>query len=175
MFCPSCGRNNIAETKFCSSCGTNLEVVSQALSGSTENLFTRIDASFDQFLARYSEHVFKNAPVEANERSPKGSWKVLGESAVTSFVDVILFALMWNILPFRFLMLLIATPIKMLSKRSNRKNQSTEREVRQPKEIPANSIQEKWLVSPAISVSEHTTESLTEYREAGKREQQSRE
>jgi hypothetical protein len=33
MFCPKCGSNQGEERKFCTSCGTNLLVVSQALSG----------------------------------------------------------------------------------------------------------------------------------------------
>jgi uncharacterized membrane protein YvbJ len=31
MFCPKCGRDNLNEQKFCASCGTNLEAVSQML------------------------------------------------------------------------------------------------------------------------------------------------
>ena len=33
MFCPSCGSNNQAEVKFCTRCGTNLGIVSEALTG----------------------------------------------------------------------------------------------------------------------------------------------
>ncbi len=33
MYCPNCGSNNQAEIKFCTRCGTNLAVVSEALSG----------------------------------------------------------------------------------------------------------------------------------------------
>ncbi|MGA9772226.1 MAG: zinc ribbon domain-containing protein [Blastocatellia bacterium] len=33
MYCPNCGSNNQAEIKFCTRCGTNLAVVSDALSG----------------------------------------------------------------------------------------------------------------------------------------------
>ena len=33
MYCPSCGSNNREELKFCTRCGTNLEVVSNALAG----------------------------------------------------------------------------------------------------------------------------------------------
>lgn len=35
MYCPKCGANNQDEVKFCTRCGTNLEVVSEALSGRT--------------------------------------------------------------------------------------------------------------------------------------------
>ncbi|HSB09528.1 MAG TPA: zinc ribbon domain-containing protein [Blastocatellia bacterium] len=33
MYCPNCGSNNQAEIKFCTRCGTNLGVVSEALTG----------------------------------------------------------------------------------------------------------------------------------------------
>jgi hypothetical protein len=33
MYCPSCGFNNQAEVKFCTRCGTNLGVISDALTG----------------------------------------------------------------------------------------------------------------------------------------------
>jgi hypothetical protein len=33
MYCPNCGSNNKADVRFCTRCGTNLGVVSEALSG----------------------------------------------------------------------------------------------------------------------------------------------
>lgn len=35
MYCPSCGSNNLPDIKFCTRCGTNLGVVSEALTGKT--------------------------------------------------------------------------------------------------------------------------------------------
>lgn len=35
MYCPSCGSNNQAEVKFCTRCGTNLGLVTEALGGGT--------------------------------------------------------------------------------------------------------------------------------------------
>ena len=83
MFCPTCGRDNSIGRKFCASCGTNLEAVSQALSASDDNFFTKIDSGLDQFLARYAEHVFKNAPSNAAEQRIGKSWQVLGQSVLT--------------------------------------------------------------------------------------------
>jgi zinc ribbon protein len=41
VYCPSCGVNNRDEVKFCTRCGTNLDIVSEALSGkSTGSLET---------------------------------------------------------------------------------------------------------------------------------------
>ena len=41
MFCPGCGTQNQDDLKFCTRCGTNLEIVSDALQGkATESLAT---------------------------------------------------------------------------------------------------------------------------------------
>src|SRR4051812_8854624 len=102
MFCPTCGKDNSLELKYCASCGTNLEAVWQALSGGEEAFFTKMDTGIDQLVARYSEHVFRNAPQSAAERRVSGSWKLLGQAVITSFLDILLFFLMWNLLPLRF-------------------------------------------------------------------------
>ncbi len=41
MYCPSCGSNNNDDLKFCTRCGTNLEVVSDALRGRTTGALER--------------------------------------------------------------------------------------------------------------------------------------
>jgi zinc-ribbon domain len=33
MFCPNCGSNNVAEVRYCTRCGTNLGVITEALTG----------------------------------------------------------------------------------------------------------------------------------------------
>ena len=155
MFCPTCGRDNSVELKFCASCGTNLEAVSQALSGSDDDFFTKIDTALDNFLARYAEHVFKNAPSNAAEQRIGKSWQVLGQGVVTSFVDLLLFLLLWNIIPLRFLMLLISTPIRLLSERGeNRKGAIPAG--RSAAELPGATPQ-RWLPDSLGSVTEHTT------------------
>ena len=83
MFCPTCGKDNSQELKFCASCGTNLEAVSQALTGVEEDFFSKMDSGMDYFIARYAEHVFKDAYSTANEkffteaanRSPGRLWE----------------------------------------------------------------------------------------------------
>ena len=118
MFCPTCGKDNALELKFCASCGTNLEAVSQALSGREEDFFTKMDTGIDQLVARYSEHVFRNAPQAATERKVSRSWQLLGQAVVTSFLDILLFFLMWNVLPLRFVILLVSTPFRLLAQRN---------------------------------------------------------
>ena len=160
MFCPTCGRDNSIERKFCASCGTNLEVVSQALSGSDDDFFTKIDAGLDHFLAKYAEHVFKNAPANAAEQRIAKSWQVLGQSVLTSVVDLLLFSLMWNIIPLRFLLLLISTPVRLVTQRGRTAERSIAGRAR-VSDLPEGAPQQ-WLPGSIESVTEHTTAILTD-------------
>ena len=155
MFCPTCGKDNSIERKFCASCGTNLEAVSQALSGSEDDFFTRMDSALDHFLARYAEHVFKNAPLNAAEQRVGKSWQVLGQSVVASVTDLLLFTLMWNIIPIRFLLLLISSPIRLLSEQARNKKRAIPGVTRAP-DLP-DPMPQQWLSDSVGSVTEHTT------------------
>lgn len=164
MFCPTCGRDNLNEQKFCASCGTNLEAVSEVLSGSGSDFFTRIDTSLDQFIAQYSEHVFKDAPSNASDRSVSNSWKLLGRGVLTSFVDLFLSLLIWNVFTVRFNILLFSTPFRLLSERSHRLKSLKEGiDPATPRSLPQ-LLPDQWLPGSAPSVSEHTTELLQQYQ-----------
>ncbi|MBO0860328.1 MAG: zinc ribbon domain-containing protein [Chloracidobacterium sp.] len=169
MFCPTCGRENAVGRKFCVACGTNLEAVSQALSGSKTDFFTRTDAALDLLVAKYAEHVFKDAPANVTDATVGKSWKLLGQGVLTSLIDMILFSLMWNIFPLRFLILLISSPFRLLYERSNRqKITKTGIEERMSLEPPATT--NEMLPQLVTSVSEHTTERLQEYQEQRQRQ-----
>src|SRR5215470_8852858 len=143
MFCPTCSKENSLGRKYCVACGTNLEAVSQALSGSKTDFFTRTDAALDQLIAKYAEHVFKDAPATTNDTTIGKSWKILGQGVLTSLMDMILFSLMWNVFPLRFLILLISSPIRLLYERSNRqKITSPEIEVQTEPQLPAPTTKE---------------------------------
>ena len=159
MFCPNCGKDNANGRKFCASCGTNLETISQALSGSAGNFFSRTDAALDQFIARYSEHVFKDASTNALDRRVRKSWQVLGQGILASFVDLLLFILVWNIFPIKFFMLLIRTPIQLLFERSVQKSNKAEPEIEGVRSLPEPSPQD-WLPGAVVSVTEQTTVKL---------------
>jgi hypothetical protein len=162
MFCPTCGKENALGRKFCVACGTNLEAVSQALSGSKTDFFTRTDAVLDQLIARYAEHIFKDAPPKTADATVGKSWKILGQGVLTSLIDTILVSLMWNIFPLRFLILLISSPMRLLYERSNRqKLTKAEVEGRAAIKQSATEINE-ILPKPVASVSEHTTARLQE-------------
>lgn len=156
MFCPTCGRDNAVGRKFCATCGTNLDLVSQALSGGDDDFFTKIDTGLDHFLARYAEHVFKNAPANAAEQRISKSWQVLGQTALTSIVDLLLFTLMWNIIPLRFLLLVISTPIRLVAQRGKPRKPSLP-DVSKASELPETEPQPRWLAGHMDSVTDHTT------------------
>ena len=164
MFCPTCGKENSRERKYCSSCGTNLEAVTQALSGNAGDFFTRTDSALEQLMARYAEHVFKNAPQNALDRSVRNSWRILGQAVVTSFVDLFLYILMWNIIPLKFLILLVSSPIKLLSERSTRQKSATS-DLNERRELgPPTAIHDGWSADAPVTVTEHTTENLSDYK-----------
>lgn len=159
MFCPTCGKDNSQELKFCASCGTNLEAVSQALTGVEEDFFSKMDSGMDYFIARYAEHVFKDFPHRLADRSVKTSWVVLGQAVVTSLVDILLFTLMWNLLPLRFLILIISTPFRLLARRGQETQHRTLTPAYHPPELPEGRTS-LWLDQPGISVTENTTKHL---------------
>ena len=53
MFCPSCGSNNQEGVKFCTRCGTNLGVVTSALSGKLGS--STIDERVMKLLKEYNK------------------------------------------------------------------------------------------------------------------------
>ena len=162
MFCPGCGRDDSHRRKFCPSCGTNLEAISQTLSESEEGAFDKAGKSLDKFIARYSEHVFKDAPSKAQEQGVGASWQILGQGILTSLFDLTLFTVMTVLLPIRFLILLIYTPVQLLSERNrNRRNAAPELERKDVLYIP-NPQSHGWLPPPPVaSVTEHTTVNLS--------------
>lgn len=163
MFCPTCGKDNAQGLKYCASCGTNLAAVTQALTGDAAgDFFTKTDAALDQLIARYSERVFKNAPTDVLDRSLSNSWKMLGRGALTSLVDMMLFMLMWNIFPIKFFMLLIRTPIYLLTKRGAQKSDTAELDRQKALDLTGQA-DERWLPpGSVVSVTEHTTVKLAE-------------
>ena len=79
----------------------------------------------------------------------------MGQGVITSFVDLLLFLLMWNVLPLRFLILLFTTPIRLLSERSKDHKAAIPR--RQNTQDLLNPVPQLWLPGPIGSVTEHTT------------------
>lgn len=162
MFCPSCGRDNANELKFCASCGTNLEAVSRALADYQENVATRLDASLDHFISRYTEHIFREKAT-SGESTVLRSWTLLGQAFLTSLIDLLMFIIMWNILPARFFLLLITSPIRLLSEKSRERAEAAEEYSRyEPPELTE--PKRGFLERGVPSVTEETTTNLTSKR-----------
>jgi len=169
MFCPNCGKDNSLDLKYCASCGTNLEAVSLALTGKEEDFFTKMDTGIDQFVARYAEHVFRTAPQGLSEHKVSKSWKLLGQAIVATFVDILLFTLMWNILPLRFLILCISTPFRLLTERHNAaSDRALQPENYMPPALEA-ARAGLWLGEASPNVIENTTKHLESEAQAEKR------
>ncbi|HEV7700496.1 MAG TPA: zinc ribbon domain-containing protein [Pyrinomonadaceae bacterium] len=154
MFCPTCGKDNSLDLKFCASCGTNLYAVLQTLTGREDDFFTKIDSGMDSLLARYSEHVFRHAPKRAAERRVLRSWQILGQSLLTSVLDLLLFTLMATLLPIRLLLLIVSTPFRLLAERGTRDEQKrAELTEYEPPALAAG----VWRHDPSVSVTDNTT------------------
>ena len=121
MFCPKCGRDDSHGYKFCPSCGTNLDVVTIALSTGEDSIFTRVNKHLDRSVARYADHFFESATTTGREGQVGSSWRLVGKGMLTFFLDLALLPVMFFFLPIRLLMLLLYTPLGLLQERSERK------------------------------------------------------
>jgi hypothetical protein len=121
MFCPKCGRDDSPRHKFCPACGTNLDVVTVALSTGEVGMFTRVNKHLDRSVARYADHFFESAATTAREGQVGSSWRLVGKGMLTFLIDLALLPVMFFFLPVRLLMLLLYTPLGLLQERSERK------------------------------------------------------
>ena len=121
MFCPKCGRDDSHRFKFCPACGTNLDVVTIALSTGEDSVFTRVNKHLDRSVARYADHFFESAPPTAREGQVGSSWRLAGKGVLTFLIDLVLLPLMLFFLPLRLVLLLFYTPVGLLQERSERK------------------------------------------------------
>ncbi len=158
MFCPKCGRDDSHGYKFCPACGTNLEVVTIALSTGEDSVFTRVNKHLDRSVARYADHLFESAATAAREGRVGSSWRLLGKGMLTFFLDLALLPVMFFFLPIRLLMLLLYTPLGLLQERSERKRSGVPA-VGGAIESSGRGLPEagRWRVGSVGSVTENTT------------------
>ena len=124
MFCPECGRDDSHGYKFCPACGTNLEVITIALSTGEDSVFARVNKHLDRSVARYADHLFESATTTAREGRVGSSWRLVGTGMLTFLIHLALLPMMFLFLPVRLLMLLLYTPLGLLQERSERKRSS---------------------------------------------------
>ncbi len=158
MFCPKCGRDDSHGYKFCPACGTNLDVVTIALSTGEDSLFTRVNKHLDRSVARYADHLFESATTTAREGRVGSSWRLVGKGILTFFIDLALLPMMFFFLPVRLLMLLLYTPLGLLQERSERKRSGVPA-VGGASESSRRGLPEVggWRVGSVGSVTENTT------------------
>ncbi|HKV41659.1 MAG TPA: hypothetical protein VJX67_20815 [Blastocatellia bacterium] len=132
------------------------------MSKTGEGLFSRFDKSLDRFLARCAERYFRGAPSDALQPGIGKSWKLLGEGFVASALDLLVLSLLFYLLPFRFILLLISTPIRLIAHMGSRQKKG-DIELPAPPSPPAlpEAPSEAWL---QIGVTERTTETLAAKR-----------
>lgn len=121
MFCPNCGRDDSHRYKFCPSCGTNLDVVTIALSTGEDSMFTRINKHLDRSVTRYADHFFETTPKTASASQVGNSWRLAGKGLLTFLIDLALLPVMLFFLPIRLLMLILYTPLGLLQERNEQK------------------------------------------------------
>ena len=157
MFCPNCGRDDSHRYKFCPTCGTNLDVVTIALSTGDDSIFTRVNKHLDRSVARYADHFFESATT-AREGQVGSSWRLVGKGVLTFFIDLALLPVMFFFLPIRLLMLLLYTPLGLLQERSERKRSSVPA-IDVTSESSKRGLPEAggWRVGSVGSVTENTT------------------
>ena len=158
MFCPKCGKDDSRQYKFCPTCGTNLDVVTIALTTGEDSVFTRVNKYLDRSVARYADHFFESAPTTAHEGQVGSSWRLMGKGLLTFLIDLALLPLMFFFLPIRLLMLLLYTPLGLLQERSEQKRGSVPT-VDGASESSKQRLPEAegWLVGSVSSVTENTT------------------
>lgn len=170
MFCPNCGRDDSLRQKYCPACGTNLDVVTLALSTSDDSLFTRVNKHLDRSIERYADHFFESVPTTAREGRVGNSWRLVGKGLLTFFIDLALLPVMFFFLPVRLLILLLYTPLGLLQERSEQKRSGVPA-VDRMIESSQQGLPEagSWRVGSIGSVTETTTAHLAPAEPAGGR------
>jgi len=153
MFCPTCGREEAHERKFCIACGTNLERVTQALSPSADGILTRTDKTFDRWMARYAGMFFSSAASKAEAWRTSHSWQILGQSFLALAANFLLFwVMLCAAIPLRFAVLLFSAAFRLLSERNNKSDRTT-----------ADLAEPQWSADTVMpSVTEHATVKMRE-------------
>ena len=166
MFCPTCGREDSQARRFCPTCGANLERVTRALSPGEDILLVRADQAFDRLIARYAGLFFGGARDKAIDWRVSHSWTLWAQALLAIPTNFILFWIMlFGILPLRLFTLLLGSPFRLMSERSD---QQPAAQVPAPvakvenrrAQLQAPPQPGQWAMDPAHSAVEHTTMNL---------------
>jgi hypothetical protein len=159
MFCPTCGREDSQGRRFCPNCGANLERVTRALSPG--GLLVRADQAFDRLIARYAGLFFNGARDKALDWRVGHSWTLLGQALLALPANFILFwIVLFGILPLRLVTLLLSSPFRLLSERSNQQDAAPIAKVKNRRAQLQAPPPGRWALDSAPSAVEHTTMNL---------------
>src|SRR5262245_44288986 len=165
MFCPTCGREDSQGRRFCPACGANLERVTRALSPGGGSLLARADQTFDRLIARYAGLFFGGARDKALDWRVSHSWTLWAQAFLALPANFILFWIMlFGILPLRLFTLLLGSPFRLLSERSDQQGAAqisapvvkVENRRAQLQAPPP----QQWSLASGPSAVEHTTKNL---------------
>ena len=175
MFCPACGKEDSQGRRFCPTCGANLERVKRALSPGGDSLLAKADKAFDRLVARYAGLFFGGARDRALDWRVSHSWTLWAQAFLALPANFILFWIMlFGILPIRLFTLLLGSPFRLLSERSDRQDAAPlqahvdgyglllraaakEENKRAQLQVP---LPGQWSLSSGPSAVEHTTKNL---------------
>jgi hypothetical protein len=164
MFCPTCGREDSQGRRFCPTCGANLERVTRALSPGGGSLLVRADQAFDRLIARYAGLFFGGARDKALDWRMSNSWTLWAQAVLAFPINIILLYLLIGILPLRLFTLLLGSPFRLLSERSNQQGAA---QVHTPVAKVENRRAQlqapppgQWAMDSGPSAVEHTTMNL---------------
>ncbi|MGH9753516.1 MAG: zinc ribbon domain-containing protein [Blastocatellia bacterium] len=161
MFCPACGREDSQGRRFCPTCGANLEKVTRALSPGGDSLLARADQAFDRLIGRYAGLFFGAAREKALDWRMSHSWTLWAQAFLALPANFILFWIMlFGILPLRLVTLLLGSPFRLLSERSNQQDAAPEAKVGNRRAQLQAPPPGQWVIDSGPSAVEHTTMNL---------------
>jgi hypothetical protein len=165
MFCPACGREDSQGRRFCPTCGANLERVTRALAPGGGSLLVKADQAFDRLVARYAGLFFGGARDKAHDWRVSHSWTLWAQAFLALPANFILFWIMlFGVLPLRLFTLLLGSPFRLLSERSNQQAPAQVPEPAAKVENKRAQLQAQppgqWLIDSGPSAVEHTTMNL---------------
>ena len=161
MFCPACGREDSQARRFCPTCGANLERVTRALSPGGDSLLARADQAFDRLVGRYAGLFFGGARDKALDWRVSHSWTIWAQAFLALPANFILFWIMlFGILPLRLFTLLLGSPFRLLSERSNQQGAAPVAKVENKRAQLQAPPPGQWAIESGPSAVEHTTMNL---------------
>jgi hypothetical protein len=139
--------------------------VTRALSPGGGSLLARADQAFDRLIARYAGLFFGGARERALDWRVSHSWTLWAQAFLALPANFILFwVMLFGILPLRLFTLLLGSPFRLLSERSNQQGAAQDLAPVAKVENRRAQLQApppgQWALDSGPSAVEHTTKNL---------------